>query len=38
MGWSLWKELKLKNWQRADTQKMEGKGGEEDRNCEGRLH
>ena len=23
---------------RADAQKMEGKGGEEDRNCDGGLH
>ena len=27
----------MKNWQRSDAQKVEGKGGEEHRECDGRT-
>ena len=33
----MWQEEEMENWQRSHAQKVEGKGGEEQRNCDGRT-
>ena len=37
MGWSCGKNGRRKIDKRSDAQKVEGKGGEEDRECDGRT-